>query len=83
MVKEVRKRQLKFFVHVMRREGLENRVVAGLMEGSRGKGRHHDEYIDGLARSVGRTPIELIRKTRDRRRWRLVAADVLEDRAPP
>ena len=66
----------------MRREGLENRVVTGLTEGSRGKGSPRDKYIDGLARAVGRTPVELIRKTRDRKRWRLMAADVLEDRAP-
>ena len=43
LVKEVRKRQLKFFGHVMRREGLEKGVVTGLIEGSRGKGRPRDK----------------------------------------
>ena len=81
LVKEIRLRQLKFFGHVMRR-GLESRVVTGLIEGSRGKGRPRDKYIDGLARAVGRAPVVLIRKTRDRRRKRLMAANVLEDRAP-
>ena len=31
--------QLKFFGHVIRREGLENFVVAGTVEGSRGGGK--------------------------------------------
>ena len=67
LVIEVRKRQLKFFERVMRMQGLENRVVTGLIEGSKGKGCPRDKYIDGLTRAVGRTPIEFIRKTRDRR----------------
>ena len=66
----------------MRREGLENRAATGFIDGSRGKGRPRDKYIDGIARAVGRTPVELIRETRDRRKWRLLAANVLEDREP-
>ena len=41
---EVRKRQLNFFGHIMRREGLENIIVTGMVEGRRGRGRPRTKY---------------------------------------
>lgn len=39
LVKEIRRRQTKFFGHVMRRNKLENLVTTGKFEGKKPKGR--------------------------------------------
>ena len=46
----IRKRQLKFLGHVMRKEGLENLVLTGKIEGSRGRGRPRETYMSSLCK---------------------------------
>ena len=83
MMGAVRGRQLEFFGHVMRREGLENLMVTGMVEGSRGRGRPRMKYMDGLVKMVPgeMTRGQFIRATQDRGEWRSMVADVLEDMA--
>ena len=79
---EVRKRQLNFFGHVMRREGLENIIITGMVEGKRGRGRPRTKYIDGLVQLTrGKTTAQFLRTTRNREEWKSMVADVLEDMA--
>ena len=66
-------RQLKFFGHVLRKRNVENLVVTGLDKKARG--RERTNYLSQFPRNA----IELIRRTDDRRKWRLysrVAANV-------
>jgi len=83
LMRAVRGRQLKFFGHVMRREGLENLIMTGMVEGRRGRGRPRVKYMDGLVKLTrgGMTYGQFIRATRDRGRWKSMVADVLEDMA--
>ena len=84
LLRTVRKRQLKFLGHCMRREGLENLALTGMVEGRRGRGRPREKYLDSLVKMTnGRvtTAVQLIRATRDRQRWKSMVADVLEDMA--
>ena len=84
LLRTVRKRQLKFLGHSMRREGLENLALTGMVEGRRGRGRPREKYLDSLVKMTnGRvtTAVQLIRATRDRQRWKSMVADVLEDMA--
>ena len=83
LVRTVRGRQLRFFVHVMRREGMENVIITGMVEGGRGRGRPREKYVDGLVKLMedGTTHLHLIRATSDREQWKSMVADVLEDMA--
>ena len=80
---DIRKRQLKFFGHIMRREGLENTIITGMVEGKRGRGRPRIKYIDGLiALTRGNmTAAQFLRTTKERGEWKSMVADVLEDMA--
>ena len=80
---DIRKRQFKFFGHIMRREGLENTIITGMVEGKRGRGRPRTKYIDGLiALTRGNmTAAQFLRITKERREWKSMVADVLEDMA--
>ena len=46
LVKEIRKRQLKFFGHILRREGMENQIATGMIEGRKGRRRPREKYIN-------------------------------------
>ena len=84
LVLTIRKRQFKFLGHTMRRNGMENLALTGMIEGKRGRGRPREKYLDGLVKTTnGRvtTGVQLLRATRDRQEWKSMVADVLEDMA--
>ena len=75
LIREIRRRQSKFFGHVMRRNGLENLVTTGKIEGNRPRGRPRGKYLDGLATWHGRDRnTELIHDSGDRVKWRVMTA---------
>ena len=83
LLKSVRERQLRFFGHVMRGNGLENIIITGMVEGRRGRGRPREKYVDGLAKLArgDMTRTQFIRATQDREGWKSMVAHVLEDMA--
>src|SRR5262245_377379 len=48
--KVVRRRQLEFFGHIMRNEGLENLTLTGKIRDSRGRGRPRETYMISFCR---------------------------------
>ena len=62
-----RKRQIKFFGHVMRSERLENAAMAGRMVESRSRGRTRKKYVDTMKEIIGggTTTQEVLMATRD------------------
>lgn len=83
LMRVVRLRQMNFFGHVMRREGMENLIVTGMVEGTRGRGRPRLKYVDGLVELArgNMTKGQFIRATRKREDWKSMVAHVLEDMA--
>ena len=72
----IKLRQLKFFGHSMRKNGLENLAVTGMVMGKRSRGKQRSKYTDRLREGLEiDTNIELLRKTRDRETWRSMVAD--------
>lgn len=72
----IKLRQMKFFGHVMRKEGLENLAVTGMVEGKRSRGKQRSKYTDRMREEMGiGNNIELLRNTRDREKWKSMAAD--------
>lgn len=57
----IRKRQLSFMGHVMRKNGLERLVIEGKIEGKRQRGRQRMTFLEGLASAAGCKVIELLR----------------------
>ena len=60
LTKDIVKRQIEFFVHVISKEELESLVVTGFIEEKRARGRQRETYLTYLQKMKGMTPIELI-----------------------
>ena len=57
LMKDIVKRQMKFFGHIIRKEKLENLVVTGSIEGKRARERQRETYLQTMK---GMMPIEKI-----------------------
>ena len=75
----IRKRQLQFFGHIIRADGLEKQILSGEICGTKSKGRQRTNYTDSLNNFVTKKESpnnELIRRTDDREDWEAMIADV-------
>lgn len=71
----IAKRQMSFFGHIMRKEGLENLAVTGRVEGKRSRGRQRTTYVDRLReRLTNESNVDLLRATRDKTLWKSMVA---------
>lgn len=72
----VRAKQMRFFGHVMRREGMENLSLTERIPGSRARGRQREKYMDGIVRTLGggRKAGQLLQLTREV--WESMVANV-------
>ena len=79
----VRKRQMSFFGHVIREDGLENLAVTGRILGTRSRGRPRKKYVDVMREVIGGgiTTQQLLNMTRHREQWRSMSANVFNDSA--
>ena len=83
----IRKRQLQFLGHVMRKEGLDNLAIKGRIDGTRSGGRSgllnlesFSKWIaEGIPGRAGKMKKQdLLKATRDRKSWRTMIATVLK-----
>ena len=72
----VRKQQLEFLGHVMRKNSLENIIVTGKIEGKRSRGRRRLTYITSLSSCLEIKEVELIQATKDREKFRAMASQL-------
>ena len=73
----ITQRQLKFFGHVVRENGLEKLVLEGKIDGLRSRGRQRKKYLDDLVAAVGcLRKGELFHLTQDRERFKCIVANV-------
>ena len=91
LLNTIRKQQLKFLGHIMRKEGLENLTLTGQIEGKRSRGRQRLIYLEGLNnwvaeqmkqedRPSGMTKSRMLSTTRDRKLWRTMKDMVPRER---
>lgn len=80
LMKEVRRGQMVFLVHVLRRKAW---LYPRIVEGNRGRGRPREKYLDRLVRSMRSIikPVQLLQAAGHRARWRSFIADSLNDMA--
>ena len=81
--KTIRQRQIRFFGHLIRKDGMESLSIMGKIDGKRSRRRQRTTYmyVKGMTSWTGTTPCELIHAARDRNRWRIMTADVRQDMA--
>ena len=78
LIREVRKRQINFLGHVLRREGMEHHTLTGKIEGRRARGRQRQKFLNSLVEDLSPNlkPTELIHLARDRSKWRELTVNV-------
>ena len=79
LVETIRKRQLQFLGHVLRKEELEDVAITGKIEGKRARGRQRLTFISSLSHWMKISEKEIIRTAKYRELWRTMAANVLEE----
>ena len=77
LLSTIRKNQLSFLGHVMRKEGLEELALTGMINGKRGRGRPRMMYLRSIAEWTAKSEQDLLRTSKDRKRWKSMIADVL------
>ena len=81
--KGMTKRKLRLFGHIMRKEGLEQRLAQGVIEGRRRRGRPAVSWCQDIKDWTGLSMAEAYHLTADRTGWREVVAVTAALPAPP
>ena len=76
LLKTIKKRQLQFFGHIIRADGLEKQILSGEICGTKSKGRQRTEYTDSLNNFVTRKESPNNGRTDDREDWEAMITDV-------
>ena len=77
VVPTIEKRKTIYFGHMIRRDNIQRMLVEGRVEGKRCKGRPRMEWTTNIQEWTQITSYEeMIRKTQNRERWRIVAVNL-------
>jgi len=74
LVTTIATRQIRFLIHILRKEKLKELVLTGRSEGKRARGRQRLTFLSWLYRTTGVKPLELITMLNDRREKEAVTA---------
>ena len=79
----IRRRQMRFLGHVVRRKDLETLILTERIKGRRGRGRPRIKYMDDMKSAIGGglTTQQIMYAARDREQWRSMIANVFSDMA--
>ena len=76
--KEIMKKKLQYFGHIVRKGGVQKKLLDGEVEGSRGRGRPITSWIGNITQWTGRRYNDLRSSAEDRGCWRGIISHVLE-----
>ena len=78
LLETIRKRQVNFLGHVLRRQTNEHLVITGKIEGRRARGRQRTKYIQSLLEEIEghTTATQFIQAAQDRARWKGMTVNV-------
>src|SRR5579871_4018617 len=76
ILKEIRSRQMKYFVHIKRRNTLLKIILECKVGGLRVRGRQWFRWVDNIKRWTGYSLSECTIRARDRQCWRFIAANL-------
>ena len=75
----IEKKKLTFLGHIVRRDGLGKDLIIGMVFGKRKRGRPKNRYKDNIRELTKLSMMQIYRKTKDRREWRLFVKDATAD----
>ena len=77
LFQSIRKHQMEFYGHIMRKQELEALSATGKIEGTRSRGRQRQTYLKSLSEWANVSSITILHETRDRKRWKSMIANAL------
>ena len=81
LAKEIIRRKLQYFGHLIRRNGVQKRLLVAEVEGTRGRGRPKTTWLANIQTATGKSLEEMSGIAEDRKCWRAFIAEVLEEHA--
>ena len=75
--KEIIKRKLQYFGHLIRKDGIQKKLLDAEVEGKRGRGRPITSWMGNITKWTGKGYEQLCAETEDRRCWRRIISNVL------
>ena len=82
LLRTIWRRQIEFLGHVMRKEGLENLMLMGRIEGKRDRGRQRRKFLGALKEQVAKNwrngirASKILHITRDRKNWNIMIVNI-------
>ena len=73
----VKQRQVAYFGHIIRRDGLERLLVEGRLNGKRGRGRPRSLWMDNIKEWTKLSYVDCVRKADDRDSWKSMIVNLL------
>ena len=77
LIQAIRRRQLQFLGHVLRKQELDDVALTGKFEGKRARGNQRHTYISSLSQWMGKSERDILRAAEDRELWKSMATNVL------
>ena len=77
LMKSIKKQQLQFLGHCIRKDGMKKIILTGKIAGKRAKGRQRITFIQRIAEWSGMSGIELIQRTGNRNEWHKLVANII------
>ena len=82
LILEIRTKHMRFLGHLMRKDGLENLVLTGKIEGKRSRGRQWSLCMANLNEWIGDRgdkyqEVALFKKARDRELWKSMITHII------
>ena len=78
LLSKIRQKQLQFLGHIMRKDGLENLMLTGRIEGMRGRGRRRVSYMSCIGKWLEMPVQQVLKATRERKLWRTMITNALK-----
>ncbi len=76
LILTIKKRQLRYFGHVVRHDSLQKTIMTGKIAGKRDRGRQRRKWTDGIAEWMGLAKQDIFHAAHDREGWRSRIADL-------
>ena len=77
--KEIMKKKMQYFGHIVRKDGLQKKLLDAEVEGNRGRGRPITSWMGNISQWTGQSYKDLRSGAEDRGCWRGVISRVLEE----
>ena len=80
VIPAIKKRKTVYFGHMIRRDNIQRVLVDGQVQGKRGRGRPRTGWATNVHEWTESTSYtEMVRKAQDRRAWRSMAVNLLDE----